>query len=120
MAQRARAIVTTCGCTADRLKEEFRALARLVRRSMGASRLAAGVTGDAALHRHRAREGAHFVIVGTLEPRKNHVLLLSVWRELVARAAKRPSSFASAERGGAPRKSLTAWTLRILAPMFAA
>lgn len=30
----------------------------------------------------------YFVIAGTIEPRKNHLLLLNVWRELVAQDAK--------------------------------
>jgi glycosyltransferase involved in cell wall biosynthesis len=31
------------------------------------------------------REAPYFVVLGTIEPRKNHRLLLNLWRELVAR-----------------------------------
>ena len=91
MAQRARAIVTTCGSTAERLKDEFRALARPcppIHVQPLASPLE--VMGDAAFRDAELAKAPYFVIVGTLEPRKNHVLLLNIWRALVARGGETP------------------------------
>ncbi len=91
MAQRARAIVTTCGCTADRLRDEFRALARPCP-PLHVQPLASPleVTGDVALHDAEIAKAPYFVIVGTLEPRKDHVLLLNIWRALVAKGGETP------------------------------
>lgn len=43
----------------------------------------------------------YFVIVGTIEPRKNHLLLLSVWRDLCERlgSARAPQLFIVGRRG---------------------
>lgn len=38
-----------------------------------------------ALHQNGASTHPYFVILGTIEPRKNHLLLLTIWRELVKR-----------------------------------
>ncbi|QRM19916.1 glycosyltransferase [Dechloromonas sp. TW-R-39-2] len=35
-------------------------------------------------HRSRPLEKSYFVVLGTIEPRKNHLLLLHLWRQLVA------------------------------------
>jgi glycosyltransferase involved in cell wall biosynthesis len=37
----------------------------------------------------RASARPYFVVLGTIEPRKNHLLLLTAWRELVARLGRR-------------------------------
>ena len=45
-------------------------------------------------------EGAYFVVLGTIEPRKNHLLLLNVWRELVGRLGNRaPTLVIVGQRG---------------------
>ncbi len=91
IARRARAILTTCGCTADRLRDEFRASARPCP-PIHAEPLASPLEArrDAALLDAELANAPYFVTVGTLEPRKNHVLLLNVWRELVARGGEIP------------------------------
>jgi len=44
--------------------------------------------------------GPYFVALGTIEPRKNHLLLLNVWRELVARlGAAAPKLVVVGQRG---------------------
>ncbi len=40
--------------------------------------------------RRRAAQHPYFVVVGTIEPRKNHLLLLHVWRDLARRMAAPP------------------------------
>lgn len=45
-------------------------------------------------------QGPYFVVLGTLEARKNHVMLLQVWRELVARhGAQAPTLVVIGARG---------------------
>ena len=41
----------------------------------------------------------YFVIVGTIEPRKNHVLLLNIWRDLAARGGAVPKLVIVGKRG---------------------
>ncbi|ARN81101.1 glycosyltransferase [Methylocystis bryophila] len=41
----------------------------------------------------------YFVAIGTWEPRKNHILLLNVWRELVARGGEPPKLICVGGRG---------------------
>jgi glycosyltransferase involved in cell wall biosynthesis len=100
IAQRARAIVTTCGCTADRLRDEFRASARPCP-PIHAEPLASPLEArrDAALLDAELANAPYFVTVGTLEPRKNHVLLLNIWRELVARGGETPTLVCVGGRG---------------------
>ncbi len=38
----------------------------------------------------RAAQHPYFVVVGTIEPRKNHMLLLQIWREMSRRSATPP------------------------------
>jgi glycosyltransferase involved in cell wall biosynthesis len=44
-------------------------------------------------------EAPYFVVVGTIEPRKNHLLLLNVWRRLVALRARPPKLVVVGSRG---------------------
>src|SRR5262249_43327774 len=41
----------------------------------------------------------YFVIVGTIEPRKNHLLLLNLWRDIASGAATSPKLVAIGARG---------------------
>ncbi len=48
----------------------------------------------------RPVDAPYFVVLGTIEPRKNHLLLLEVWRELVAQhGAKAPHLVVIGQRG---------------------
>ncbi len=47
----------------------------------------------------RAAGRPYFVVVGTIEPRKNHLLLLHVWRDLAARMAAPPRLVIVGARG---------------------
>ncbi|HEV2570489.1 MAG TPA: glycosyltransferase family 1 protein [Beijerinckiaceae bacterium] len=55
----------------------------------------------AALQSTTATAGGHpyFVIVGTVEPRKNHLLLLQIWREMVAQNPNAPRLLIVGGRG---------------------
>jgi glycosyltransferase involved in cell wall biosynthesis len=62
-------------------------MARHGRTSLPIVRMAPPVAPVFAAPRHedpRLAEAAFFIICGTIEPRKNHLLLLRVWRQLVA------------------------------------
>ncbi len=100
IAQRARAVITTCGCTAERLTDEFRTLARPCP-PIYAEPLASPLesAGNAVLHDAELATAPYFVIVGTLEPRKNHLLLLNIWRELAARGGDTPKLVCVGSRG---------------------
>jgi glycosyltransferase involved in cell wall biosynthesis len=100
IAQRARAIITTCGCTADRLREEFRAYGcpcPPIHAQPLPSPLE--VAGDLALHDFELEKAPYFVIVGTIEPRKNHLLLLNIWRDLSAKGGETPKLICVGGRG---------------------
>src|SRR5262249_11541030 len=47
----------------------------------------------------RASGHPYFVVVGTIEPRKNHLLLLNVWREMARRMAAPPRLVVVGARG---------------------
>ncbi len=44
-------------------------------------------------------KASYFLVVGTLEPRKNHLLLLSIWRELIASGGNVPKLVFVGKRG---------------------
>ena len=107
IAQRARAVVTTCGATAERLREEFRAMDRPcppIHAEPLASPLEAA--GDAALVDPELASLPYFVAVGTWEPRKNHILLLNVWRELATRGGETPKLICVGGRGFGARQMI--------------
>ena len=54
------------------------------------------------------RETPHpyFVVVGTIEPRKNHLLLLQIWREMVQRSAAPPRLVIVGARGWGNEQAL--------------
>ena len=98
--RRARGIIATCGCTAERLRKEFHARGRscppiLVQPL--ASPLEA--LADTELHDAALSRRPYFVIVGTIEPRKNHILLLNVWRDLAQRGGETPKLVCVGGRG---------------------
>ncbi len=47
----------------------------------------------------RRPEHPYFVVIGTIEPRKNHLLLLNVWRTLVRQSPNPPRLVIVGERG---------------------
>jgi len=47
----------------------------------------------------RAPEGAYFVVVGTIEPRKNHLLLLNLWARLASSVPEPPRLLVIGARG---------------------
>lgn len=51
------------------------------------------------LARHRSTAAPYFVIIGTIEPRKNHLLLLNIWRDLVTRGQIPPRLVIVGKRG---------------------
>jgi glycosyltransferase involved in cell wall biosynthesis len=51
------------------------------------------------LSARRGPEHPYFVVIGTIEPRKNHLLLLNVWRTLVRTSPKPPRLVIVGERG---------------------
>jgi glycosyltransferase involved in cell wall biosynthesis len=88
--RRAGAIIATTPRTAERIAREFRARSRPVpplHPEPLASPLEEDAIGD--LRDARLADSPFFVAIATIEPRKNHILLLNLWREL-ARLEPRP------------------------------
>jgi len=97
--------IMDCGqlvvCNSEETRESFQAWAARIRRSiphgvvasLGAGRLAApAMTAPI--------EGPYFVSLGTVEPRKNHLLLLNIWREFAAELGDRaPALVIIGQRG---------------------
>ncbi len=98
------AIVVTSHAVADELAD-FAAREELPRPSP----LVAPLGGEALLRLHAQRRAApaspdspsgHFLTVGTIEPRKNHRLLIEVWRDLVIRhGAAAPKLVIAGQKG---------------------
>ena len=62
--------------------------------------------GDAALLDPELASLPYFVAVGTWEPRKNHNLLLNVWRELATRGGETPKLICVGGRGFGARQMI--------------
>ena len=89
MAQRARAIVTTCGANSGAAEGRVQRLGpALSADPCAASRLAARSHGRCGISDAELAKAPYFVMVGTLE--KITYLLLNVWRKLVARGGGTP------------------------------
>jgi glycosyltransferase involved in cell wall biosynthesis len=83
----ASALLTTTQIVAERLEREI-AIAGARAIPIHVQPLASPLERDVAEAEDPALAGcSYFVMVSTLEPRKNHLLLLNVWRALAARAA---------------------------------
>jgi len=99
--RRAGAIVTTTQCTAQRIGAEFARMGHAAPPILARappSPLEQGASDDA---RDAALAGAgYFVVVATVEPRKNHLLLLNVWRRLAETLGNRtPKLVCVGQRG---------------------
>jgi len=93
----AHGIVANSRNTLDTL-EKFAAEARLRMPPAVVAHLAPGL--PAIAPGPRPLEAPYFVVVGTIEPRKNHVLLLQVWRRLIERlGASAPRLMIVGQRG---------------------
>jgi len=98
--KRAKAIIATCDSTANRIRAEFRAKGRTsppIHVQPLASPLDAPETGE--LRDSELSDTPYFVAVGTIEPRKNHTLLLNVWRELARSDGEAPKLVLVGGRG---------------------
>ena len=93
----ARAIITSSACVRERIDEEFRRSNR-----PGVPVHVAPL--PAPLDRHGVELDAellaipYFIVVGTIEPRKNHLLLLNIWRRM-AEAGVAPKLVVVGRRG---------------------
>jgi glycosyltransferase involved in cell wall biosynthesis len=105
--RRARAIITTSHCTADRIAEEFRACGRLCP-PINVAPLASPLEGarKSELHDPELSATPYFVMIATIEPRKNHLLLLNIWRDLAAAGAKTPKLVCVGGRGWSSAQTL--------------
>lgn len=98
--RRGKAIIATTPSTAERIAQEYRRRGRGVppiHAQPLASPLESPSIGD--LCDERLAASPYFVMVATIEPRKNHVLLLNVWRELVRRGLGAPKLVCVGARG---------------------
>jgi glycosyltransferase involved in cell wall biosynthesis len=98
MARFAQAAIVSTGVVADRLRQEMRRRGRpdlpILASALPPSRSDAAAAGP-------ALDGAapYFVMVGTIEPRKNHLVLLNVWRDLARRGGPVPRLVLVGPRG---------------------
>ena len=101
MVQRARAIITTTAQVAQRIENEYRdrklAPAPIHVEPLASPLEQAGeITEDDVDFVGRIR---YFVAVSTIEPRKNHSLLIHIWRELIQRGIAVPKLVIVGRRG---------------------
>ncbi|MBU1213224.1 MAG: glycosyltransferase family 4 protein [Alphaproteobacteria bacterium] len=98
--ERASAIITTSHAVKDRLRREF---ARRQRPCVAIhveplpSQLPTAMS--VPVEDPHLREQPYFVILGTIEPRKNHLLLLNVWRRIAEETAHPPRLVIVGNRG---------------------
>jgi glycosyltransferase involved in cell wall biosynthesis len=100
VAEHASAIITTSRCVETALREEMTRLGRADIRIFAShfpSPLA--LSGNAVGPDAALAKANYFVSVNTLEPRKNHLLLLNVWRELARAGASAPKLVLIGKRG---------------------
>lgn len=94
------AIIATTPYTAERIAQEYRRLERPVppiHAEPLASPLEGASIGD--LHDERLAASSYFVTIATIEPRKNHLLLLNIWRDLARRDTRPPKLVMVGSRG---------------------
>ena len=92
------AFITSTRVVRDRLREEL-ARQRLADRPIHVQPFASPLEGVAAEPPAGDRGHPYFVMIGTMEPRKNHLLVLHVWRELLAADANAPRLVLIGARG---------------------
>jgi hypothetical protein len=92
-----RAFLVSTEAVRRRLEREIEALG-LAPRPIWARPFPSPLADFAAAAPHRTRH-PYFVVVGTLEPRKNHLLLLNLWRELAKSSATPPRLAIVGKRG---------------------
>jgi glycosyltransferase involved in cell wall biosynthesis len=80
---RAHAIITTSQDVAERIEAKFSSLGRSTI-PIHVQPLASPLEADRADVDAELANSNYYVMVSTIEPRKNHILLLNVWRSLVA------------------------------------
>jgi glycosyltransferase involved in cell wall biosynthesis len=109
---RYRRLIRNLGVSFDAVIANSESTARALRRSLprecagapGAPQIRTAPLGVQASHR-RAREetrsagSAYFVVLGTIEPRKNHLLLLNLWTRLAAEMQDPPRLLVIGARG---------------------
>jgi glycosyltransferase involved in cell wall biosynthesis len=98
----ASAFITSSEAVRQRLAEECRRRGRTeapIHVEPMASMLAGGVQDRAPRVGRRLAETPYFVVLGTIEPRKNHLLLLNIWRTLAAGNAPVPKLVIVGARG---------------------
>lgn len=96
----ARAIVTTSRAVGERIGEEYRLRGRpmvpLHVEPLPSPLAAQSITATAD---PELRRTPYFVVLGTIEPRKNHLLLLNVWRRMAEEMAQPPKLVIAGTRG---------------------
>ncbi len=93
------AIIATAPCTAARIASEYRAR-ELPAPPIHAQPLASPLEGETAALADAELAGVpYFVALATIEPRKNHALLLDLWRDLAVRGGDVPKLVCIGGRG---------------------
>jgi glycosyltransferase involved in cell wall biosynthesis len=100
MIARARAIITTSQQVAERIRAEYRQRG-LVPVPIHTEPLASPLEWAASLGDRDAelRNSPYFLVVSTIEPRKNHALLIEIWRRLIERGGSPPKLVLVGRRG---------------------
>ncbi|WP_454620447.1 glycosyltransferase family 4 protein [Bradyrhizobium cenepequi] len=107
MIARARAIITTSEQVADRIRAEYRERG-MAPVPIHTERLGSPLEWTPALRDqdHALRKIPYFLMVSTIEPRKNHALLIEVWRSLVRRGGSPPKLILVGRRGWESEQTL--------------
>jgi glycosyltransferase involved in cell wall biosynthesis len=100
MIARARAIITTSQQVAERIRAEYRQR-RLVPVPIHTEPLASPLEWTSTLDDSDTalRSIPYFLVVSTIEPRKNHAMLIEVWRSLIQRGLSPPKLVLVGRRG---------------------
>jgi glycosyltransferase involved in cell wall biosynthesis len=101
MIQRAQAIITTTTQVAQRIQSEYRDRG-LAPVPIHVEPLASPLEQASEINEHDAEfldRTSYFVAVSTVEPRKNHSLLIQVWRALIQRGIATPKLVIVGQRG---------------------
>lgn len=93
-----RALVTTTEAVKERILAELAASGHTPR-PIHVEPLPSPLAGQTGVDDARLQAAPYFVIVGTIEPRKNHLLLLNVWRRMAQEMAAPPKLVIVGTRG---------------------
>jgi glycosyltransferase involved in cell wall biosynthesis len=85
VARRARGVIVSSGVVAHSLRAHLAALGRSDVPILVAPLPPDPIFAEPPMAAPEVARSAYFLVCGTIEPRKNHLLLLNVWRELAAR-----------------------------------